>query len=236
LSGQSRRTTGTARQCLTFGLLLAGTAACEHEKELSEIEAQLRPAMTGEAGASTSAPIATGGAGANADPSAPNDGVDSGDVGTAAPAELACSTEQSRCDGTCVDTRSARDHCGRCEHSCQGGECSLGRCQSVTIGLGKGQLFMVAVDDTRVYYGGGSTPLGRIAKDGSADRTLVPRAYTSTWALTPTALVWGNAAGDRGLRACVLPDAPAEWPCSAKRMSPLTAWPIPLPRARCTGR
>jgi hypothetical protein len=75
-----------------------------------------------------------------------------------------CTTDDS---GGCeTDTQKSADHCGKCGHSCLGGQCVGGKCQpfqlaSVSVPSG------VAVDKTHVYFTFPSLPLvQRVQRDG----------------------------------------------------------------------
>lgn len=54
---------------------------------------------------------------------------------------------------SCVaDLQTSKDHCGRCDHSCGGGECVAGKCQAVQIGVVAGApLLYIAVSAEHVF-------------------------------------------------------------------------------------
>ena len=50
---------------------------------------------------------------------------------TNTPGNPSCSSGQTRCDGSCIDTQSNSQHCGTCGNVCNAGEpCSEGKCLS----------------------------------------------------------------------------------------------------------
>ena len=50
---------------------------------------------------------------------------------TNTPGNPSCSSGQTRCDGSCIDTQSNLQHCGACGNVCNAGEpCSEGKCLS----------------------------------------------------------------------------------------------------------
>lgn len=160
--------------------------------------------------AMTSSPPMSGVGGNGGSASSRPDPVGGGNGGTGGSAgaeetPTQCTTGQSSCGEVCVDLRVSTEHCGACGHDCLGGSCANGVCQSVTLASGKGRLFMVAVDETAVYYGGDGTTIGRVGKDGTGDTTLATREFAYSWALTPMNLVWGDPFSAQGLRACRLP-------------------------------
>jgi hypothetical protein len=61
-----------------------------------------------------------------------------------------CMPPQASCGGVCVDTSSDPANCGRCGHGCQGGACSAGACQPVTLSTQGGAA--IAVDSANVYW------------------------------------------------------------------------------------
>lgn len=117
------------------------------------------------------------------------------------------------CSDQCVDLASDGHHCGACGHDCQGGQCSAGKCQSVTLATGKGRLMMVLVDGTYVYYGGDGVDVRRINTDGTGDVAIAPAGSTNAakeWtydsALAAGAVLWGNDWVHLGVRGCPTPD------------------------------
>jgi hypothetical protein len=92
-----------------------------------------------------------------------NDGTAMSDVFEAAPA---CDDRQLTCGGTCVDPSTDEHNCGRCGHDCQGGACSSGACQPVTLATGMGdEPTAIAVDTSDVYWAGwGGTSPGHVFK------------------------------------------------------------------------
>ena len=76
-------------------------------------------------------------------------------------------------DADCGDTTQDKDNCGRCGHSCLGGDCAGGKCQPVAIAPGQGQISDVVIDATYVYFSSISGDIvGRVAKTGGVVKTL----------------------------------------------------------------
>lgn len=79
------------------------------------------------------------------------------------------STPDASLDGGCGDLRTSADHCGRCGHSCLGGECHDGGCMPVALATGQGTVGGVALDGDDVYFTSLSGNLvARVSKDGGA--------------------------------------------------------------------
>jgi hypothetical protein len=72
-----------------------------------------------------------------------------------------------------ADLLTDKNHCGRCEHSCAGGDCEAGRCKPLTLASGLGNPTGVAVDATHVYVTtyGDNTVL-RVPKAGGTPEIL----------------------------------------------------------------
>jgi hypothetical protein len=144
----------------------------------------------------------TGPGGASGEAGATNGGAGAGSTCT-----------DTLCSEQCVDLQTDPHDCGACGHDCQGGECSAGQCQSVTLATDKGRLMMVVVDGTHVYYGGDGVDVRRVNTDGTGDVALAPAGstteaseWTYDWALAPGAVLWGNDWVHLGVRGCATPD------------------------------
>ncbi len=102
--------------------------------------------------------------------------------GTGGDPPLDCGT-QVDCGGNCVDIATSPEHCGRCEHTCGGGECSKGRCQPMVVhALEQGTVDALGVGDTNVYFSttvdDTTHPLLSCPKTGC---TLAPRQLDSRY-------------------------------------------------------
>jgi hypothetical protein len=74
------------------------------------------------------------------------------------------------CGNTCINPMTAPNHCGACGHDCQGGTCTGGECNPVTIAMQQEDPSYVTVDDAFVYWRRGpatSGSIARIRKDGT---------------------------------------------------------------------
>ena len=86
----------------------------------------------------------------------------SGGIGACESGE--CTGACQDCDGNTgngceSDTNRDADHCGGCDHSCQGGSCLGGSCQVVVLAPNQKTPWGLAVDDSTVYWvAEGSTP------------------------------------------------------------------------------
>lgn len=59
----------------------------------------------------------------------------------------------TNCSGTCVDLQADASNCGSCGHSCQGGTCAAGACQTVTISIKGGSSGgALALTSTNVFF------------------------------------------------------------------------------------
>ena len=63
-----------------------------------------------------------------------------------------CSPGLTECSTGCVDLSTDGDSCGRCAHSCRGGDCTDGLCVPTVLAVGQSRAEYVAVDDTSVYW------------------------------------------------------------------------------------
>jgi hypothetical protein len=80
------------------------------------------------------------------------------------------------CNGS-TDLMGDAHNCGHCGHDCQGGTCSAGACQAVTLYGGSGTIWDLAIDSANVYWTTNqqvvSIPLGggrpRVLADGQAN-------------------------------------------------------------------
>jgi Stigma-specific protein, Stig1 len=63
-----------------------------------------------------------------------------------------CAAPEVSCGGMCVDTRTAPQHCGRCDRSCGGGTCSAGVCSAATVRENIEGLMGFAIEGTQMYF------------------------------------------------------------------------------------
>ncbi|CAN5923881.1 hypothetical protein BH11MYX4_BH11MYX4_44360 [soil metagenome] len=76
-------------------------------------------------------------------------------------------------DASCGDVTQSKDHCGRCGHSCLGGECKASTCQPTTLATGQGEVYGVALDATHVYFTSFTSNLvARVPKAGGKVETI----------------------------------------------------------------
>ena len=79
-------------------------------------------------------------------------GDDSGNGGDAGDAQLVCDDPTVACDGKCVTLTESKLHCGRCGHSCGGGECDKGTCKAVGVVSNIQELGGMSVSLGYIYY------------------------------------------------------------------------------------
>jgi len=165
----------------------------------------------GRGGSSRGGTTSSGGAGGTGTGGSSGSSGDAGETSGGAGAGNTCT--DTLCSNQCVDLQTDGHNCGTCGHDCQGGQCSAGKCESVTLATGKGRLFMVLVDGQFVYYGGDGVDVRRVKTDGSGDVAIAPagstndaKEWTYDWALTSTAVLWGNDWVHLGVRGCPTPD------------------------------
>lgn len=58
----------------------------------------------------------------------------------------------SPCGAACADLNTDANHCGRCDHQCEGTKCVNGLCNATVIDVGDSKVRQVAVDDAALYY------------------------------------------------------------------------------------
>jgi hypothetical protein len=93
-----------------------------------------------------------------------------------------------------TDFETDREHCGRCDHSCLGGECVSGVCQAVVLAdLGKQGATALALDREQVFW---ASPLQRMTKLGAGVAWLAETS-DSIWgvAVDEEAIYWTSIHG-----------------------------------------
>ncbi len=131
---------------------------------------------------------------------------------------------------TCnVDLQTSKDHCGRCGHSCGGGECVAGKCQAIQIGAVAGApLLYVAAGADHVFVApliGYTTETGglwRIPKNGGTAELYADIRYAEAMRVVGDKLFFvvdddpGDGGADQtgGLWSCPLVGAA---PCQPTR-------------------
>jgi len=64
----------------------------------------------------------------------------------------ACVCNLTTCGTLCTDTTTDSNNCGACEHSCQNGACTGGKCQPVVLEANQSKPWGITVDATNVYW------------------------------------------------------------------------------------
>lgn len=73
----------------------------------------------------------------------------------------------------CGDVTASKDNCGRCGHSCLGGDCKASACQPIALTTGEGEVYGVANDATHVYFTSFTGNfVARVAKTGGLSQKL----------------------------------------------------------------
>lgn len=113
--------------------------------------------------------------------------------GTTSSVTPACTGASKRvCAGACVDIGVSTTHCGRCDHDCGSGTCSVGVCQAMTLYTASLPVTAVAVSNTEAYFATNDdvnyvAKLLACPKEGCA---LTPRQVaTMKWDIGPIAWV-----------------------------------------------
>lgn len=124
-------------------------------------------------------------------------GADDGTVGDAG-------TEDASDAGIDVGDDAARrcdaaadpENCGRCGHSCLGGQCRDGQCEATALANGQGPVSAVALSATHVYFTAINTNLvARVPKDGGAVEPLATAPHVAVpkrIVVTDTHVYWAN--------------------------------------------
>jgi len=91
-------------------------------------------------------------------------------------------------DASCApgaDFSSDKANCGRCGHSCLGGDCTAGVCQPVTLAVAQSNPFGVAVHGTRVYWTsfGANTVSMADKADGKNAGPVAASGVSSPWGI-----------------------------------------------------
>ena len=116
-----------ARVVLGLAAVTAGVASCALLGGIGDLP---YPADASLGDGSTDGIVGADGGDAGPNGDAPMDGLGGGDSPVDAPFfEGGCDGGTLVCGGSCVDTRSNAQNCGRCAHDCQGGSCVGSTCQ-----------------------------------------------------------------------------------------------------------
>ena len=102
-------------------------------------------------------------------------------------------------DASCApgaDFTADKANCGRCGHSCLGGDCTGGVCQPVTIAVAQSNPFGVAVQGSRVYWtnNGNDTVMMADKADGKNVGPVAASGISSPWGILTdnTSVYWAN--------------------------------------------
>jgi hypothetical protein len=80
-------------------------------------------------------------------------------------------------DAACGDTQTDPNHCGRCDHSCLGGQCAGGKCQPIELARGPAGATGIALDDRNVYWSSyDGNAILKVPKTGGNPTTLAQAA------------------------------------------------------------
>ncbi len=94
------------------------------------------------------------------------------------------------------DAAADPENCGRCGHSCLGGQCRDGQCEATALANGQGPVSAVALSATHVYFTAISTNLvARVPKDGGAVEPLATAPHVAVpkrIVATDTHFYWAN--------------------------------------------
>jgi hypothetical protein len=95
-------------------------------------------------------------------------------VGTSRPTPtVSCAPLELGCGGVCVDPRSDRRNCGACGHDCQGGACSAGACQPITLASNLSGPCAIVLDATTLYFAALDGKVMKCAKTGCNGQPIV---------------------------------------------------------------
>jgi hypothetical protein len=114
---------------------------------------------------------------------------------------------------TCTDMTTSTD-CGRCSHSCLGGECLAGQCQPITLATNQQRPLQLAVSGTTVYWTNNFSDQIMSADkfDGGATVFASGADVSSPWGIVvdATSVYWTNHAFSTpgGIRSCPLAGCP----------------------------
>lgn len=99
-------------------------------------------------------------------------------------------------DGACGDVSANPLHCGRCGHSCLGGECKDSRCVPTLLAGSLGLVSSVAINATHVYFASFDDVVGRVPKVGGAVEPLAAKPSVNLpkrVAVTSTHFYWASS-------------------------------------------
>lgn len=97
----------------------------------------------------------------------------------------------------CVDTSRSADHCGRCGHSCEGGDCDAGTCQVVTLDT-REKAHGLFVTPTHVFYTSNAADgsVWAVAKGGAEPRALAEHQPSPTAIVAEGSYVYYGVNGE----------------------------------------
>jgi hypothetical protein len=109
-----------------------------------------------------------------------------------------CVCNLTVCGSTCTDMTMDAKNCGACGHDCQGGLCTAGVCQDITLASSQVSPGPLATDGTNVYFG--TTDSVKTVPVGGGSTAVIAASLTSAtspWylAIDSTNVYWGSANG-----------------------------------------
>jgi hypothetical protein len=108
-------------------------------------------------------------------------------------------------DASCGDVTQSADHCGRCNHSCLGGECKGGACLAKPIATSQGEVSGIALDATYVYFASFTEGfVARVPKAGGTVQKIATTGVTNTRhvAVNATHVYWSSGEFPGAIARC----------------------------------
>src|SRR5690606_10563124 len=117
-----------------------------------------------------------------------------GEVCTAAGGEVACTCqgELTACGSGCFDLDADPNHCGACDHGCQGSSCDDGRCAPTPIVTGQVVVSRLAQNATELFFTTTEDDLYRVTKEGAGLRSIALDSSVRGVAADGTSVYWGE--------------------------------------------
>ena len=143
---------------------------------------------------------------------APPDTIDGGDAGGESDAKppVVCPPGLTNCSDVCVDVGTSAANCGGCGHDCQGGTCSEGVCQPVSLGTTAALDHPgdIQIDSTNIYFtfgwGTNQSGLGKLPLAGGTPTPIVTgKSWINRLVSNSTSLFWSEYGSQPGANGSV---------------------------------